>query len=869
MRRLILAAALTLPFSGILMGCSEPPGTTAQPGIGASGHRAGSVSANQVWPHPIPARVRDGANPDLFIMTLGDVTTPLADGTFDPVADRVTLEDGSVLDNYYRDTLGVKYYRPIDKSIFPLPPSGLCTWYYYYQDVNEDEVRKNAEWIAKNLKDYGAQYVQVDDGWQKETAEGRHGSRDWTGVDAHFPGGMASLAAYIKSLGLTPGIWIAPHGQSNEQVVKSLPGVFLLKPDGTSASESWEGKWLVDPSAPEAHAYLADLFDTLVGWGYEYFKIDGQTVVLNELRTKGSFAREPGDTDTLYRKTLETIRNAIGPERYLLGCWGIPLEGVGYMNGSRTGGDVVGGWPGFATALAPTLRYYHLHNIVWYADPDVMLLRQPLTVDQARVWATLQGLTGQALMASDRLMDLSGERVEMMRRVYPAVDIRPLDLFPARAAKRTWDLKVNHLGRAYDVVGLFNFDEVKSEQHHVKWADLGIEAGGPVHVFDFWNAEYLGAWENGISVTVSPTSVRVLTLMPATGQVALVSTNRHITQGWVDLLALEPGADGASFSGRSRVIAGDPYELHFAFPRGKHLAASTASARAGSHSLPLKISNHQGWATVRIDSPETTEVAWEVSFAPDAGYVYPTQAPGGLRVERAGLDGATLRWNAQYYLNVGYQVYLDGTPLGHSGATSFPLRGLDPAATYTAEVRAVWDDGSIGPRHQKSEVEFSLVKMLPHELPLSGLEPVPAPQGGGRPGSRANPVGLVTIAGRRYEDAITARAGSEVAYDVKGLYKEFLAEAGVSDAFDGRIRLAVVGDGRELWASGPLTKSNRPVRVRVPIAGVQRLVLICAPAGDRPAGARGQGAGAGARAAVQGAWIDARVSGTAGLRDED
>ncbi|MFB3853767.1 MAG: NPCBM/NEW2 domain-containing protein [Vicinamibacterales bacterium] len=834
-----------------------------------------AIPTARTWPHPIPARVRDGANPDLFVMTLGDVTTPLADGTFDPVADRVTLRDGSVLANYYRDTLGVKYYQPIDKSIFPLPPSGLCTWYYYYQDVNEQEVRKNAEWIARNLKDYGAQYVQIDDGWQKETAEGRHGSRDWTGVDAHFPAGMASLAAYIKSLGLTPGIWIAPHGQSNEQVVKSLPGVFLLKPDGTSASESWEGRWLIDPSAPEAHTYLADLFATLVKWGYEYFKIDGQTVVMNELRTKGSFARSPADADVLYRRTLETIRKAIGPSRYLLGCWGIPLEGVGYMNGSRTGGDIVGGWPGFATALAPTLRYYYQHNIVWYTDPDVMLLRPPLTIDQARVWATLQGLTGQALMASDRLMDLSDERVEIMRRVYPAVDIRPLDLFPARQTKRTWDLKVNHLGRTYDVVGLFNFDEGKSEQAYLKWKDLGLDAAGPVHVFDFWNREYMGAWENGIAVTVSPTSVRVLTVVPATDRVQLVSTNRHITQGWVDLVELRPGSDGMSFSGRSRVIRNDPYELHFAFPRGKHFAVATASATAtataktaaaarfGAARLPVQIANHQGWATVRIDSPETTEVAWEVKFAPDAGYTYPTQAPGGLQVERVGLDGATLRWNAQYYLNVGYQVYLDGRLLGHSGATFFPLRGLDPKATYTAEVRAVWDDGSIGPRHQKAEIKFTLASMLPDELRLSGLEPVAAAQAGGRGGARGGPVPLVTIAGKRYEGALGARAGSEVAYEVKGLYSEFVAAAGVSDGFDGSISFSVAGDGRELWTSGPLKKSDAPVPVRVPVAGVQRLVLRCAAVGDQPAGARGQGAGPAGRAGAQGAWLDARLAGLA------
>jgi len=36
-------------------------------------------------------------------------------------------------------------------------------------------------------------------------------------------------------------------------------------------------------------------------------------------------------------------------------------------------------------------------------------------------------------------MDLSPERVELLKRVYPATDIRPMDLFPGRR-------KQNHLG---------------------------------------------------------------------------------------------------------------------------------------------------------------------------------------------------------------------------------------------------------------------------------------------------------------------------------------------------------------------------------------------------------------------------------------
>ena len=823
------------------------------------------AEAGRTWPHPIPARIRDGNNKDLFIMTLGDVETGLADGTFNPARDELTLKDGTVMKNYYRDTLGIKFYRPIDKSIFPLPPSGLCTWYYYYQDINQVEVRRNADWIAKNLKDFGAKYIQVDDGWQAETKESRHGSRDWTGVDKAFPDGMASLAAYIKSLGLTPGIWIAPHGQSNEDVVKKNPGVFMFKPDGTSASESWEGKWLVDPSVPETQKYLKDLFSMMVKWGYDYFKIDGQPTVVTEFNRARGFMKNPGEIDLLYRNTLDSIRTAIGPNRYLLGCWGLPLEGVGIMNGSRTGGDVVLSWSGFFTALGPTMRSYYLHNIVWYTDPDTMLLRPPLTLDQARVWATLQGLTGQALMSSDRLTDLSEDRVELMRRVYPAVDIRPLDLFPSPQNKRIWDLKINHLGRSYDVVGVFNFGEARPEHIYLNWKELGVADGGPVHVFDFWNREYLGAWEAGMALTVPTTSCRVLTLMPSSGNIQLVSTSRHMTQGWVDLQSLNSGP-GNSFSGRSKVIKNDPYELFFAFPRDKNFAIKAATARTSAGALPVRTTNHQGWASVRIDSPATAEVSWNAVFEPADAYQYPTQAPTGLRVEPVGLNGGNLSWGAQYYLNAGYQVYLDGNLLGYSGSTVFPMRGLDPTRAYTAEVKAIWYDGTVGPRHQKSELQFTLASLLPYEILLTALEPVRTGSGGGRGGGRGGPAGGLTTGGKRYEGGISARAGAEVEYDIAGLFTTFTAAVGVDDGYDGALIFSVAGDGKELWSSGPIHKSGALSPVMVNISGVKRLVLRVTQSGAPPTAVpQGPGRGRGG-AGSQGAWLEPKVAGRAVAR---
>jgi len=131
--------------------------------------------------------------------------------------------------------------------------------------------------------------------------------------------------------------------------------VFLLKPDGTTASNTWEGTFLIDPSTRESQKYLRDLFATLAGWGYDYFKIDGQPIVVREYRNKKGFMKSPADdTDELYRDTLESIREAIGPRRYLLGCWVVPLEGIGLMNGSRIGADVLPNWDGFKYAMRPT-----------------------------------------------------------------------------------------------------------------------------------------------------------------------------------------------------------------------------------------------------------------------------------------------------------------------------------------------------------------------------------------------------------------------------------------------------------------------------------------------------------------------------------
>jgi hypothetical protein len=445
----------------------------------------------------------------------------------------------------------------------------------------------------------------------------------------------------------------------------------------------------------------------------------------------------------------------------------------------------------------------------------VFIVRAPLPLEQARAWATLQGLTGQAALMSDRLVDLSAERVELIKRVYPAVDIRPLDLFPSDRNKRIWDLKINHLGRAYDVVGFFNFDENKPLSSYVSWKDLGLPEDRPVHVFDFWNKEYLGAFDKGISVDLGPTSTRVLSLVPATDQIQLVSTSRHITQGWVDLSS--QSSRGNRYSGKSRLIKNDPYNLRFAFPRGKNYVIKSATASG----LPVRFANHQGWAEVEITSSQTKDINWEVRFEPAPSYHFPVKEPQRLWAERYGIDGANLRWAIPAQPTFAYQVSLNGTVLGYTTSQTFALRGLDPNIDYTADVRSVWSDGTLS--EKRAQLSFTLRKIQPSEIFLSDLDPVRLTPGWRQPELNHNGVSMPT--------------NSEIEFELNGTYDNFVATVGIAEA---KVEFSVIGDGKELW------KSDTPKSLKIDVKNVKRLML------------RVRRVGEGGR--VYADWVDARLT---------
>jgi hypothetical protein len=434
------------------------------------------------------------------------------------------------------------------------------------------------------------------------------------------------------------------------------------------------------------------------------------------------------------------------------------------------------------------------------------------------------------------MMDLSSERVELYKRIFPAVDIRPLDLFPSARHKPIWDLKVNHLGRNYDVVGLFNFDENSNRQLYINWSDLGMARDQPVHVYDFWNKEYIGVYKEGYSTTLGTTSCKVLTLLPATTDIQLISTSRHLTQGWLDLVSLESDTARNAFQGRSRVIKDDPYVLTFVYPPGKNFAVT--QAKAGS--CPVKVSNHQGWATVEITPAKTEEVSWTVAFMPEPWYKYPSSHPGSIIVVLSALDRASVKFDQPGVSTVGaFLVSLDGELLGATKDQSFPLRNLSFGKSHSVQVASAWEDGSLS-TNPVASLTFTLDSLVRSGYSLTDLEPVrPAantPAENVRVNRSASGKAL-SVGGKKFETGLGAKTDSTIEYDLHGLFQEFTAVAGIDDGGKDRaVIFTVEGDGKELWHSGEVKKATGAKPVSVQIGGVRKLVLRAVEAGSKQSG---------------------------------
>lgn len=288
------------------------------------------------------------------------------------------------------------------------PPGGWYSWSEHYDDIDQELIRAHIAAMQTHLAPAGLTLVEIDDGWARAWG-------DWQ-ANERFPDGMAALASETRAANLVPGVWMAPFlVESGSEAASTLvEEVFVHTATGERLEHQIVGNprrlFVVDATSEAGRAHVAASLAPLVDAGFGFFKMD----FLYAAALPGVRA-EPVTGVRALREGLAQVRELIGEDAILNGC-GAPVGPVlGLVDSLRVGTDisfVAPTWTFIPFAARDLAARRFVFPLAW-PDADQFLLREPRTLDEARVGTALVALAGPAYSFGDDLVLLPAERRAM------------------------------------------------------------------------------------------------------------------------------------------------------------------------------------------------------------------------------------------------------------------------------------------------------------------------------------------------------------------------------------------------------------------------------------------------------------------------
>ncbi len=280
-----------------------------------------------------------------------------------------------LMDRWSNENLEVK------KDLSRPPVSGWNSWDYYRWTVTEEEVLRNAEFIARDpVLSRHVKRIIVDDGWQYCYGE-------WE-ANPLFPNGMKHLADELKKMGFEPGLWVAPSiAEPHSRLAQLNPQDTMGLGENGLPCLAYECMrrvgFVLDPTVEKSREFIRDIFRRLSGYGFRYFKLD---FLCSTLKARQFHDRTVPRTD-IVRRIVEDASTGAGGESVILGCNYSFASGNRFVDFVRVGGDIHARWDSIrhnSVSVAGTTWAAGKH---WINDPDFALCRASDTSDDPQMHA--------------------------------------------------------------------------------------------------------------------------------------------------------------------------------------------------------------------------------------------------------------------------------------------------------------------------------------------------------------------------------------------------------------------------------------------------------------------------------------------------
>lgn len=439
---------------------------------------------------------------------------------------------------YYKNHLGYKYYEPWKNQINKKAVSGWCSWEAFRRDIDEKKINGIAEFMERNLKNYGLEYIQVDDGYQKmplpHHAEGDMKEGWMTCEEAKFPRGHEGIVEDIKKHGFVPAIWTNANITNPDFPTEHPEDVIFF--DGKAIKGEWID-YLYSCTPENLEKQVTPVFEGFRDAGYKYVKIDAIRHLLfdglHEAVRLGIITNE--EAEQKFRSYMEASKKGMSDDMYYLASWGEMHEVVGIADACRISMDANPTWAGIRMQLFEMARWFHTQRILFLNDPDHVCVRTK--PEWAKSVLSLISLSGGLCMLSDTQDAYTNGKLEIIKKTLPPLttctaETGPLNLdFPAYTWTKLhgfavqshetpvemedvnlkdaydmagiyptmdddhpfstlWSFHLNHADETWCVVGRFATIPLKACK--IKLEQINLDASASYHVFDFWKEKYLG-----------------------------------------------------------------------------------------------------------------------------------------------------------------------------------------------------------------------------------------------------------------------------------------------------------------------------------------------------------------------------------------
>jgi hypothetical protein len=180
-----------------------------------------------------------------------------------------------------------------------------------------------------------------------------------------------------------------------------------------------------------------------------------------------------------------------------------------------------------------------------------------------------------------------------------------------------YDFEVNP---QWHQVTLFNADKTAPKRVGVDLSGpqangaLGLKADREYYAFDFWNHRFIGKLKGHarLEQPLRPGEARMISVRECLRHPQVLATDRHVMQGYLDLLREDWDGNRRILTGVSKIVGGDPYTVTLALNGHTLKEIKCDNKQVAVRVAPPK----DGLVEFSLNGQEHATVGWSALFAP-------------------------------------------------------------------------------------------------------------------------------------------------------------------------------------------------------------------------------------------------------------